>query len=75
VRSEANLTQVLCEWVQIVTNERPAIIEKLAAPLADRKGLKLHAEAGGRARTGVSASQDVTERSRHFTSSPFEPNR
>jgi glycine cleavage system regulatory protein len=41
VRSEADLTRVLCEWVQIVSNERPAIIEKLAAALANREGLKL----------------------------------
>jgi len=41
VRSEADLTRVLCEWIEVVGNERPAIIEKLAAALANRTGLKL----------------------------------
>lgn len=41
VRSEADLTRALCEWIEVVGDERPAIIEKLAAALANRTGLKL----------------------------------
>lgn len=41
VRSEADLTRVLCEWIEVVGGERPAIIEMLAAALANRTGLNL----------------------------------
>jgi len=41
VLSEADLTRLLCEWIEVVGDERPAIIEKLAAALANRTGLKL----------------------------------
>lgn len=41
VRSEADLTWVLCEWIEVVGDEQPAIIERLAVALANRTGLKL----------------------------------
>src|ERR1700687_4024382 len=41
VQSEADLTRILCEWLEVVSDERPAIIEKLAAALAKRTGLKV----------------------------------
>ncbi len=41
VRSEPDPTRVLCDWIEVVGDERPAIIEKLAAALANRTGLKL----------------------------------